>query len=118
MKTPPSRPQRKTGKAGFRSARQFPRTKEEDALLGRFRISRRKVRTALSGYVESIIPARMLNEFAYCRRLFYHEFVESVFVERLPAGISREVARTDRAVACPRVVRNAGMPLNGAAPNW
>lgn len=29
----------------------------------------------------SIIPARMLNEFIYCPRLFYYEFVESVFVE-------------------------------------
>jgi CRISPR-associated protein Cas1 len=27
------------------------------------------------------IPARMLNEFVYCQRLFYYEFVESVFVE-------------------------------------
>ncbi len=27
------------------------------------------------------IPARMLNEFAYCQRLFYYEFVEGVFVE-------------------------------------
>ncbi len=29
----------------------------------------------------AIIPARMLNEFVYCPRLFYYEFVESVFVE-------------------------------------
>jgi hypothetical protein len=38
MKTPPtSHPQRKIGKeVGFRSARQFPWTKEEDALLGKF----------------------------------------------------------------------------------
>ncbi|MEI6393896.1 MAG: hypothetical protein WCT12_22685, partial [Verrucomicrobiota bacterium] len=28
-----------------------------------------------------IIPARMLNEFVYCPRLFYYEFVESVVVE-------------------------------------
>lgn len=28
-----------------------------------------------------VIPARMLNEFVYCRRLFYYEFVEGVFVE-------------------------------------
>ena len=28
-----------------------------------------------------LIPARMLNEFVYCQRLFYYEFVESVFVE-------------------------------------
>ncbi|MBI4662447.1 MAG: hypothetical protein HY735_26820, partial [Verrucomicrobia bacterium] len=27
------------------------------------------------------IPARMFNEFVYCRRLFYYEFVEGVFVE-------------------------------------
>ncbi|HEX9045457.1 MAG TPA: hypothetical protein VF988_00405, partial [Verrucomicrobiae bacterium] len=27
------------------------------------------------------IPARMMNEFVYCRRLFYYEFVEGVFVE-------------------------------------
>ncbi|HEY3897620.1 MAG TPA: CRISPR-associated endonuclease Cas1 [Chthoniobacter sp.] len=27
------------------------------------------------------IPARMLNEFVYCRRLFYYEYVEGVFVE-------------------------------------
>jgi CRISP-associated protein Cas1 len=27
------------------------------------------------------IPARMLNEFVYCQRLFYYEFVEGVFLE-------------------------------------
>lgn len=27
------------------------------------------------------IPARMMNEFVYCPRLFYYEFVEGVFVE-------------------------------------
>jgi len=27
------------------------------------------------------IPARMLNEFVYCPRLFFYEFVEGVFVE-------------------------------------
>jgi CRISPR-associated protein Cas1 len=30
---------------------------------------------------EQTIPARMLNEFVYCQRLFYYEFVEGVFVE-------------------------------------
>lgn len=29
----------------------------------------------------TVIPARMLNEFVYCPRLFYYEFVEGVFVE-------------------------------------
>ena len=28
-----------------------------------------------------VLPARMLNEFVYCPRLFYYEFVEGVFVE-------------------------------------
>ena len=27
------------------------------------------------------IPARMMNEFVYCQRLFYYEFVEGIFVE-------------------------------------
>jgi CRISP-associated protein Cas1 len=27
------------------------------------------------------IPARMMNEFVYCQRLFYYEYVEGVFVE-------------------------------------
>ena len=27
------------------------------------------------------MPSRMLNEFVYCPRLFYYEFVEGVFVE-------------------------------------
>jgi CRISPR-associated protein Cas1 len=27
------------------------------------------------------LPSRMLNEFVYCQRLFYYEFVEGVFVE-------------------------------------
>ena len=27
------------------------------------------------------IPARMMNEFVYCQRLFYYEFVDGVFVE-------------------------------------
>ena len=29
----------------------------------------------------AVISARMLNEFVYCPRLFYYEFVEGVFVE-------------------------------------
>lgn len=31
--------------------------------------------------VPELIPARMLNEFVYCPRLFYYEHVEGVFVE-------------------------------------
>jgi CRISPR-associated protein Cas1 len=31
--------------------------------------------------IADVIPARMLNEFVYCARLFYYEHVEGVFVE-------------------------------------
>jgi CRISPR-associated endonuclease Cas1/CRISPR-associated protein Cas4 len=31
--------------------------------------------------LDTPIPARMMNEFVYCQRLFYYEFVEGVFVE-------------------------------------
>ena len=34
-----------------------------------------------SAIAQQLIPARMLNEFVYCQRLFYYEFVETVFVE-------------------------------------
>jgi len=39
------------------------------------------LRTPHSALATEIIPARMLNEFVYCQRLFYYEFVEGVFVE-------------------------------------
>lgn len=32
------------------------------------------------GMTPQLIPARMLNEFVYCPRLFYYEFVEGVFL--------------------------------------
>jgi CRISPR-associated protein Cas1 len=34
-----------------------------------------------AGSPAQIIPARMLNEFVYCPRLFYYEFVEGVFLD-------------------------------------
>ena len=34
-----------------------------------------------AAHFQDPIPARMLNEFVYCARLFYYEFVEGVFVE-------------------------------------
>ena len=39
--------------------------------------------------VPEYLPARMLNEFVYCPRLFFYEWVEGVFRERdsgAPAG--------------------------------
>ena len=32
---------------------------------------------------QTLIPARMVNEFVYCPRLFYYEYVEGVFVHNL-----------------------------------
>ena len=37
--------------------------------------------SAHSEFRVQVIPARILNEFVYCPRLFYYEFVEGVFVE-------------------------------------
>jgi len=39
-----------------------------------------KIRNQQSTIPSEPIPARMLNEFVYCPRLFYYEFVEGVFV--------------------------------------
>lgn len=53
----------------------------QDALLqtpGSPETSERKVRAEAE---PQQIPARMMNEFVYCQRLFYYEFVEGVFVE-------------------------------------
>lgn len=32
---------------------------------------------------ETLMPARMINEFVYCKRLFYYEHVEGIFVHNL-----------------------------------
>jgi len=43
------------------------------------------------------IPARMLNEFVYCPRLFYYEFVEGVFLENADVIRGRALhSRVDR----------------------
>lgn len=58
---------------------------------------------------EAIIPARMINEFVYCPRLFYYEFVEGVFRHnpdtRHGAAIHQRVD-----------AGNGAMPAAGAAP--
>ena len=44
-----------------------------------------------------LIPARMLNEFLYCPRLFYYEFVEGVFLENEDVVRGRTIhARVDK----------------------
>src|SRR6266404_6165477 len=39
-----------------------------------------EIRNPQSAIFKEPLPARMLNEFVYCPRLFYYEFVEGVFV--------------------------------------
>ena len=48
---------------------------------GRAATQESALRTPHSALATEVIPARMLNEFVYCPRLFYYEFVEGVFVE-------------------------------------
>ncbi|MHC1769942.1 MAG: CRISPR-associated protein Cas4 [Verrucomicrobiia bacterium] len=68
---------------------------------------------AAKGEVEQI-PARMLNEFVYCRRLFYYEFVEGVFVESADtlrgAAIHRRVDTGNGALPKPKPKKGAGEP--------
>lgn len=60
------------------------------------------------------IPARMLNEFVYCRRLFYYEFVEGVFVESADtlrgAAIHRRVDTGNGALPKPKAKKGADEP--------
>lgn len=52
-----------------------------------------------------LLPARMLNEFVYCPRLFYYEHVEGVFVENADtlrgSGIHKRVDSGNGALAKP-----------------
>jgi hypothetical protein len=57
------------------------------------------------------IPARMLNEFVYCQRLFYYEFVEGVFVESadtLRGGAIHQRVDSGRLAIKPRIPRPRG----------
>ena len=54
---------------------------EDDAGLGPVTTPETSERGASAEAEPEQIPARMLNEFVYCQRLFYYEFVEGVFVE-------------------------------------
>ena len=49
-----------------------------------------------AGMATDLIPAGMLNEFVYCPRLFYYEFVEGMFVRtfwRLEPAVEETVQR-------------------------
>ena len=65
--------------------------------------------TDFSPGLESI-PARMLNEFVYCPRLFYYEHVEGVFVESADTVKGAAVhARVDKGKgALPKAKSSAG----------
>ena len=54
------------------------------------------------------IPARMLNEFVYCPRLFYYEYVEGVFVESADTERGKSIhARVDKGTGEIPVTRKA-----------
>ena len=71
------------------------------------------------------LPARLLNEFVYCPRLFYYEYVEGVFVENADtargAAIHKKVDSGSGAMAppaaAPAKAKEAGEPgSDGALP--
>ena len=49
------------------------------------------------------LPARMVNEFSYCPRLFFYEWVEGVFHESADTveGSAQHKRVTAKAPACP-----------------
>ena len=63
------------------------------------------------------IPARMLNEFVYCQRLFYYEFVEGVFVESVDTlrgdAIHQRVDSGNGALPKAKRKSDAGQPKAG-----
>jgi len=65
------------------------------------------------------IPARMMNEFVYCPRLFYYEFVEGVFVESADtlrgAAIHQRVDSGDGAMPAAKKARKGDGKGAGAA---
>src|SRR3974390_1142514 len=63
------------------------------------------------------IPARMLNEFVYCPRLFYYEFVEGVFVESADTLRGEAIhQRVDTGTgALPAAKKRADKPKSDAA---
>ena len=72
------------------------------------------------------IPARMLNEFVYCPRLFYYEFVEGVFADnadtirgralhrRVDAGSGELPPATSPAAPAPEVIHSRSVQLGSA----
>jgi CRISPR-associated protein Cas1 len=77
--TPSSEPQKPLAEISAPPASSPPPSQDANLQTPRSpEISERKVRAEAE---LQQIPARMMNEFVYCQRLFYYEFVEGVFVE-------------------------------------
>ncbi|MEX2270435.1 MAG: CRISPR-associated endonuclease Cas1 [Vicinamibacterales bacterium] len=60
------------------------------------------------------LPARMVNEFVYCPRLFFYEWVEGVFAHS--ADTLEGASRHDRVDAKPEPLPEAGEPRDDDAP--
>jgi len=57
--------------------------------------NRQAVRSEAEAELPNLLPARMLNEFIYCPRLFYYEWVEGIFahnVETVEGALRHEKA--------------------------
>ncbi len=64
---------------------------------------------------EDPIPSRMLNEFVYCQRLFYYEFVEGVFLHNADTRKGLSVhSRVDRAKGGTLPTKQAGRKAKSA----
>ena len=62
------------------------------------------------------LPARMVNEFVYCPRLFFYEWVEGVFRES--ADTLEGSAQHKRVDARPSELPEAGQSEQRCLPRW
>ena len=70
---------------------------------------------------DSRLPARMLNEFVYCPRLFYYEHVEGIFVESADtirgSAIHKRVDSGSGALPAPATLSQSATETNGGPSN-
>ncbi len=70
---------------------------------------------------DSRLPARMLNEFVYCPRLFYYEHVEGIFVESVDtirgSAIHKRVDSGSGALPAPATLSQSATETNGGPNN-
>lgn len=84
-------------------------------------VGRPKADAATGPAGDSRLPARMLNEFVYCPRLFYYEHVEGVFVENADtirgSAIHKRVDSGSGALPSPATRSQSATETNGDPNN-